>query len=68
MQVVGTRKGKPRGDVSDLTIDGGLIEVRGSLKGAKFNQVLKVTLLVGKPRGFGFLAPIHDVVEWEVVE
>jgi hypothetical protein len=29
---------------------------------------IKVTLHVGKPRGFGFLAPIHDIIEWEVTK
>ena len=61
------RSGRARGDRCDLAITGGDVQLRGSLSGAKFNKVLRVTVRVGKPRGFGFLAPIHDIVEWEAI-
>lgn len=66
--VVGYRSGKVKGDRCDLLIKGGEAQLRGSLRGSNFNQLLRVTISVGKRRAFGLLAPIHDIVEWEFVE
>ena len=68
VSIVGVRSGRARDDRCDLAINGGDVQLRGSLSGAKFNKVLRVTVRVGRPRGFGFLAPIHDILEWEVVD
>ncbi len=65
--VAGYRSGRTKGDRCDLTIKGGDIMLRGSLRGANFNQLLRVTIRVGKPRALGLLAPIHEIVEWELV-
>jgi len=66
--VVGYRSGKVKGDRCCLLIKGGETQLRGLLRGSNFNQLLRVTISVGKRRAFGLLAPIHDIVEWEFVE
>ena len=66
--IVGYRSGTVKGDRCKLLIQGGEIQLRGSLRGSNFNQLLRVTISVGERRAFGLLAPIHDIVEWEFVE
>lgn len=66
--VVGYRSGRVRGDRCNLLIKGGQVQLRGSLRGSNFNQLLRVTISVQKRRALGVLAPIHDIVEWESVE
>ncbi len=68
VRIVGCRSGRVRGDRCDMAINGGEVQLRGSLRGSNFNQVLRVTVRVGKSRVFGLLAPVHDIVEWEFVE
>ncbi|MCH9693963.1 MAG: SMI1/KNR4 family protein [Gammaproteobacteria bacterium] len=68
VRIVGCRSGKVKGDRCVMAIHGGEIQLRGSLRGSTFNQVLRVTIRVGKRRAFGLLAPIHDLLEWERVE
>ena len=68
VRIVGCRSGSVKGDRCRIAIRGGEVQLRGSLRGSNFNQVLRVTIRVGKARAFGLLAPIHDIVEWELVE
>lgn len=68
IQIIGCRTGKARGDRCDMAISGGEVQLRGLLGVSNFNQILRVTVRVGKSRAFGLLAPTHDIVEWEPVE
>ncbi len=68
VQLIGCRTGRVRDNRSVMAITGGAIDLHGSLKGVSPGQVIKVTVRVGKPRAFGLLAPIHEIVEWGVVE
>ena len=52
---------------NELQIRGGVVQLRGSLRGSTFNQVLRVAVITGKRRGLGLLDPIHDIVSWEPV-
>jgi len=65
--IVGLRTGSVKGDRCELQIRGGVVQLRGSLRGSTFNQVLRVTIITGKRRGLGLLGPIHEIVSWEPV-
>ncbi len=62
-EVVGTRFGRVEDGVIHFASFDGRCKLRGSLKGASFNQPIRVRVRVGKRRLFG--APIHDILSWE---
>lgn len=68
VDIVGVRTGRVKGDRCLLAIRGGAVRLRGSLRGANFNQPLKVTIRIGARRGFGLLGPVHEILDWAFVE
>lgn len=63
VSVVGFCTGPMKGDHCDLIINGGKVRLRGSVQGAKRNQMLQLTIRVGKRRVFGLLAPTYTIVD-----
>jgi len=64
VSVVGICSGATKRKYCDLIINGGEVRLRGSVQGAKRNQMLQVTVRVGKPRAFGLLAPTYTIVDF----
>jgi len=67
-EIVGYRHGSVTGDRCELQISRGIVQLRGSLRGSTFNQMLRVKIRVGKRRAFGLLEGIHDILSWELLD
>ena len=64
-EIVGMRTGSTNGDRCDLYVNGGVVKLCGSLRGATHSEPLRVRIRVGKKKGFGLVGAVHDIVSWE---
>jgi hypothetical protein len=64
VEIVGVRTGRPRGSRYEFGIRGGIVQLEGSLRGAKLHEILRVTIRVGPRRWLGLLGPIHAILAW----
>jgi cell wall assembly regulator SMI1 len=66
VEIVGLRIGRADGDNCAMCIRGGDVNLKGSLRGTTFNEVLRVKIRVGKRRGMGLLGPRHEILSWGI--
>jgi hypothetical protein len=69
MEIIGLRAPGESGSSSDaLRISGGIVQLRGSLRGANTFAPIRVRIRIESRRWLGLLSPIHTMIGWEPFE
>ncbi len=67
-ELTGTRYGAVERDIVRFATFDGRVKLRGSLKGAGFNQPIRVRIRVGPRPKFGLGSPVYEILSWEPIE